>query len=191
MDETTSPQELGARGEEAAARFLERKGMEILERNWTCSAGEADIICRDEDTLCFVEVKTRSTVEKGFPAEAVDERKAGALRAHRGELSANLRVVRYPRALRRHLNLGHLEAPCVSPLPHRCVRGGVRHGSANLLGSKRHHPRRRGGAGRRRGGHIERYSLVFDRRCARCGYPGIPRTHTLCAEGERVHHAKR
>lgn len=73
MDETTSPQELGARGEEAAARFLERKGMEILERNWTCPAGEADIICRDEDTLCFVEVKTRSTVEKGFPAEAVDE----------------------------------------------------------------------------------------------------------------------
>ncbi len=67
--------ELGRRGEEAAARFLERRGFEVLERNWTCSAGEADIIAQDEDTLVFVEVKTRSNTEKGLPEEAVDERK--------------------------------------------------------------------------------------------------------------------
>ena len=37
-------QALGARGEEAAARVLQRNGYTILERNWTCFAGEADII---------------------------------------------------------------------------------------------------------------------------------------------------
>ncbi len=62
---------LGARGEEAAARFLDRRGYEIVERNWTCFAGEADIIARDEDTLVFVEVKTRKDCGHGFPSEAV------------------------------------------------------------------------------------------------------------------------
>lgn len=66
---------LGQTGELAAVRFLSRKGYEILETNWTCVAGEADIIALEEDTLCFVEVKTRSNVEKGFPAEAVDAKK--------------------------------------------------------------------------------------------------------------------
>ena len=57
--------ELGKRGEDAAARFLYRRGYEIVERNWTCSAGEADIIARDEEWVVFVEVKTRSSCEKG------------------------------------------------------------------------------------------------------------------------------
>lgn len=67
--------ELGRRGEEAAARYLERRGFEILERNWTCPAGEADIIAQDENTLVFVEVKTRSNTDKGLPEEAVDQKK--------------------------------------------------------------------------------------------------------------------
>ena len=64
--------ELGRRGEDAAARFLDRRGYEIVERNWTCAAGEADIIARDGEALVFVEVKTRSNTEKGLPSEAVD-----------------------------------------------------------------------------------------------------------------------
>lgn len=67
--------ELGRRGEDAAARYLERKGFEILERNWTCAYGEADIIAQSEDTLVFVEVKTRSNTDKGLPEEAVDKKK--------------------------------------------------------------------------------------------------------------------
>lgn len=66
---------LGARGEEAAASFLYRRGYEILERNWTCFAGEADIIAKDHDTLVFVEVKTRKDCERGFPSEAVTAEK--------------------------------------------------------------------------------------------------------------------
>ena len=64
--------ELGRRGEDAAARFLDRRGYDIVERNWTCAAGEADIIARDGEALVFVEVKTRSNTEKGLPSEAVD-----------------------------------------------------------------------------------------------------------------------
>lgn len=67
--------ELGRKGEEAAARFLYRRGYEILERNWTCYAGEADIIAEDNGTLVFVEVKTRRDCQKGFPSEAVTKSK--------------------------------------------------------------------------------------------------------------------
>lgn len=67
--------DLGVRGEKAAARFLENKGYEILERRWTCPGGEADIIARDDDGLHFIEVKTRMSTRTGFPEEAVDKRK--------------------------------------------------------------------------------------------------------------------
>lgn len=67
--------QLGAKGEEAACRFLHRHGYLILERNWTCPAGEADIICLGDDTLVFVEVKTRRGDSKGFPSEAVTRKK--------------------------------------------------------------------------------------------------------------------
>lgn len=67
--------ELGRRGEEAAANFLARNGFTILERNWTCFAGEADIIATDGRVLIFVEVKTRRGICKGFPSEAVNANK--------------------------------------------------------------------------------------------------------------------
>lgn len=70
-----SPHELGKRGEEAAACFLERREYEILDRNWKCIAGEVDIVALQNDTLCFIEVKTRKDAQKGFPSEAVDTRK--------------------------------------------------------------------------------------------------------------------
>ena len=70
-----SPHELGKRGEEAAACFLERRKYETLDRNWKCIAGEADIVALQDDTLCFIEVKTRKDAQKGFPSEAVDTRK--------------------------------------------------------------------------------------------------------------------
>lgn len=66
---------LGARGEEAAVHFLKRRGFTILERNWTCFAGEADIIAQDDEAIHFIEVKTRRGEGKGFAAEAVDARK--------------------------------------------------------------------------------------------------------------------
>lgn len=65
-------QELGRKGEEAACRYLEAKGYKILERNWYCHFGEADIIALDPDgTFCFIEVKTRRSIEAGIPEEAI------------------------------------------------------------------------------------------------------------------------
>jgi len=63
--------QLGKRGEQAACRYLTQQGYEILERNWKSPAGEADIIATDYQNLVFIEVKTRSGVEKGLPEEAV------------------------------------------------------------------------------------------------------------------------
>lgn len=50
---------LGGRGENVAARFLQREGYKILGRNYRTPVGEIDIIARDGKTLVFVEVKTR------------------------------------------------------------------------------------------------------------------------------------
>lgn len=69
------PHELGRRGERAARMFLERRGHEILDINWTCFAGEVDIVSLDDDALCFIEVKTRRGTSAGFPEEAVTARK--------------------------------------------------------------------------------------------------------------------
>ena len=67
---------LGRKGEDCAVRYLTLQGYDILERNWTCRFGEADIIALDPDgTLCLVEVKTRRSVEAGVPEAAVTPEK--------------------------------------------------------------------------------------------------------------------
>ena len=67
--------ELGDCGEQAAARYLRLNGYEIIERNFVCPAGEADIIARAGDYVVFVEVKTRMRSDRGLPEEAVDAKK--------------------------------------------------------------------------------------------------------------------
>jgi putative endonuclease len=62
----------GARGEKLACRFLRQRGYKVLYRNFKVKqGGEIDIVCRDTDTLVFVEVKTRDTEEYGRPLTAV------------------------------------------------------------------------------------------------------------------------
>jgi putative endonuclease len=70
---------LGQRGEEVAARHLLSLGFVILERRFRTRAGEIDLIAWDGDTLVFVEVKARSSLACGRPAEAVDGRKRGRI----------------------------------------------------------------------------------------------------------------
>ena len=67
----TDRKRLGERGEDAAAAFLERTGITVVERNWRCSAGEIDIVALDGTTVVLVEVKTRRSVGKGTPEESV------------------------------------------------------------------------------------------------------------------------
>jgi len=67
---------LGEHGEKLAARFLRRRGFKILYRNFRGrQGGEIDIVCRERDTLVFVEVKTRTREDFGRPVEAVDREK--------------------------------------------------------------------------------------------------------------------
>ncbi len=65
----------GPEGERAAARYLEKKGYEIVDSNYRVCGSEVDLIARKDDTLCFVEVKTRGSDDYGLPEEFVDRRK--------------------------------------------------------------------------------------------------------------------
>ena len=66
---------LGRRGEDAAARFLEAAGYRIIERSLRYPCGELDLVALDGDTVVFIEVKTRTSTERGLPADAVDKKK--------------------------------------------------------------------------------------------------------------------
>lgn len=68
---TKDGKRLGERGEDAAAAYLERAGMTVLERNWRTECGEVDIIALEDETIVFCEVKTRKTAAKGTPDDAV------------------------------------------------------------------------------------------------------------------------
>jgi putative endonuclease len=49
----------GTQGEQAAASYLKQHSYEVLATNWHCSRGEIDIVARHQETLVFIEVKTR------------------------------------------------------------------------------------------------------------------------------------
>jgi len=71
-DSILTRKEIGKRGEEIAAEFLERKGLRIMERNYHCRWGELDLVAAESDNrIHFVEVKTRTVTLYGAPAEAV------------------------------------------------------------------------------------------------------------------------
>lgn len=73
---------VGRRGEAAAARYVKRRGLRVLDRNVRLTRGEIDLVCEpdDESLLILIEVKARA-VRAGFdapfipPEEAVDQRK--------------------------------------------------------------------------------------------------------------------
>lgn len=56
---TSRASERGRVGEDAAADFLQHRGLRIIERNWRWGPLELDMICRDGATLVFVEVRLR------------------------------------------------------------------------------------------------------------------------------------
>jgi len=66
---------LARKGEALAEGFLKKNKYKILLKNYRNNYGEIDIIGQDKDTLCFIEVKTRSTQRFGSPHEAIDAHK--------------------------------------------------------------------------------------------------------------------
>jgi len=67
----TPGQKLEQTGEKATAQFLRQQGYTLLERNYRAPFAEIDIIAKEGSCLCFVEVKTRSTLRRGLPRESV------------------------------------------------------------------------------------------------------------------------
>lgn len=67
--------ELGKSGEEYAYNYLEKKGFNILEKNWFHNKDEIDIIAIHDNCLVIVEVKTRSTLYFGEPQIFVTKKK--------------------------------------------------------------------------------------------------------------------
>lgn len=80
MDER---REFGNRGEDEAARYLATLGYQLLAQQWRSPFGEIDLVCLDktENEIVFVEVKTRQSLESGYPEESVTPQKLRHLQA--------------------------------------------------------------------------------------------------------------
>ena len=74
--------ELGRRGEEAAYFYLRRHGFTVVARDWRSgkARGDLDLVAWENDTLCFIEVKTRSSRLVASAESAVDDEKTRVLR---------------------------------------------------------------------------------------------------------------
>lgn len=62
----------GGFGENEATKYLIKKGYKIIAKNFLCKFGELDIIAKDKNEICIIEVKTRTSSLYGQPAEAVN-----------------------------------------------------------------------------------------------------------------------
>ncbi len=85
-----STRERGLAAEDEAARFLESRGLSVVERNVELAGGELDLIAllprgepggeRDADTVVFVEVRSRADARAGSPLETINRRKRARVR---------------------------------------------------------------------------------------------------------------
>jgi putative endonuclease len=71
---------IGDKGEDIAIKFLKKQGYLILEKNYRTILGEVDIIAKDNETIVFVEVKTRTNLTFGYPFEAINNQKIQKLK---------------------------------------------------------------------------------------------------------------
>ena len=69
------PRAFGDQSEDAAAKFLNKMGYRIQQRNYRTRRGEIDIVAYDGDTLVFVEIKARRSFSFGEVHYAVDKKK--------------------------------------------------------------------------------------------------------------------
>ncbi len=68
--------EKGRQAERLAEAWLADRGYVVLARNHATRGGEVDLVCREGNVLCFVEVRSRADILHGAPEETVDRRKA-------------------------------------------------------------------------------------------------------------------
>jgi putative endonuclease len=61
----------GLRYEDQARQYLGARGLQLLESNFRCRLGEIDLIMRDTDTICFIEVRFRKRLDFGGAAASI------------------------------------------------------------------------------------------------------------------------
>ena len=71
---------MGGRQEDLACRFLAQQGLEILDRNYRVKIGEIDIIAKEDDVICFIEVKYRESRKYGGASYAISRQKQEKIR---------------------------------------------------------------------------------------------------------------
>ena len=71
---------VGDIGEEFASQLLENSGFRIIARNYATKQGEIDIIAIKDGVIHFVEVKTRTGCQYGYPSDAVTKVKQDRIR---------------------------------------------------------------------------------------------------------------
>ncbi len=75
-----SKRETGLKGEQLACEFLGKNGYDIVERNYRCPEGEIDVVARQQETLVFIEVRTKTSRRFGGPEESITPVKAARLK---------------------------------------------------------------------------------------------------------------
>ena len=95
---TASSKHIGQRGEEDAYFYLRRLGYVMVARNYRSPRhhGEIDLIGWDDDVLCFIEVKTRTSHDVKPAEAAVDREKRRALRKVVGDYLQSLPRRKFP-----------------------------------------------------------------------------------------------
>jgi putative endonuclease len=71
----------GILGEKLAQDFLKKRGYRILETNYRCPQGEIDIVARHKNSLVFIEVRTKTSLEFGSPEESITPTKKERMKA--------------------------------------------------------------------------------------------------------------
>lgn len=61
----------GLRYEDQAREYLQSRGLRLLTQNFSSRCGEIDLIMRDQDTICFIEVKFRKSMAYGGAASSI------------------------------------------------------------------------------------------------------------------------
>ena len=74
-------QSLGKQGEDYTVGLLQEAGLRLIVRNYRCPKGEMDIIARDNETLVFIEVRTRRSSYSGWGEESITQQKSQRLQA--------------------------------------------------------------------------------------------------------------
>lgn len=92
-----STQQRGAWAESKALKFLQQRGLNLVEKNFNCRRGEIDLIMNDNEALVFIEVRFRAKSAHVSALESVDQRKQ-----QRISLSAEYYLQRHPEQAWRH-----------------------------------------------------------------------------------------